>query len=61
MVKRRSVSASGYFNNIIRGADDQNRMGFKEMWMSIDDFEFVSKHIDDLIFIKKSTVGIVQS
>ena len=44
-IKGRSVS--GYFNSIIREVMIEDRIRLKEMfWMSVEDFEFVLKHID---------------
>ena len=52
MDKKRNVS--GYFKSIISELMIEDRMRFKKIfWMSVGDFEFVSKHTDDIIFSKK--------
>ena len=49
----KQVSVSGYSNNIIRKLKIKDRMRFKEMFrMSVEDVEFVVKHMDDNCFFE---------
>ena len=49
----KQVSVSGYSNNIIRKLKIKDRMRFKEIFrMSVEDVEFVVKHMDDNCFFE---------